>query len=162
MNSIESVSFVITVVTVVGDGELLTTELICLIGAKLLTMELAIANSNSFCQSFSFFSIDFRFNSLYLLYTRNSLTNEDSVSLFLWADLCLANLFFFLCKGFDSTIISSNSKQGSQFRWSSGGLNRGWVFLPVTFLKSIFRSNDVCVSSICELIRAPGWIFNSC
>lgn len=41
---------------------------------------------------------------------------DCELSLLLSLDLFLANLFFFLCRGLDSRIISSNSKVGSQCR----------------------------------------------
>lgn len=41
---------------------------------------------------------------------------DCELSLLLSRDLFLANRFFFLCRGLDSRIISSNSKVGSQCR----------------------------------------------
>lgn len=146
-----------------------------------------MASSSSRCHSISFFSIAFRFSSLYLLYMINSFNNCGSYSSLPSLgpqDLCFAKRFFFLCRGRASTIISSNSRlqlrrtrsrkiltrqrhdkyftyDGSQLRWLEGGLKGGVDSLFKILLQSILRNNGVWCNSRFDVIRAPGCTFKS-
>ena len=75
------------------------------------------------------------------------------------SDCCLKRRFFFLCKGLASTIISSSSKVGSQFKVSALGTKGGGSCRPIRRLYLRFAINLVFLRAAQLVTRFSGSIW---